>query len=211
MDIEFNIELSDLNQGIWCPILNEKYCFGNKKIKPHPLSRTIHRIDPKLGYIKGNVIVISSLANVVKNNGTLDELGLIVKKLSYLETQKQKNNPWQKKFIENNFKEHPLSHSIKIKLLESARRRAKQHKRKYSLSCDVLPIPTKCFYLKIPIDKNIGKVDFNSPTIDRINNLKGYTVNNIVICSHKANLMKNSCSLEYLKKIYNGFKKIDIL
>ena len=36
---------------------------------------------PELGYIKGNVWVISNKANRIKNNATLEELRLLVKNL----------------------------------------------------------------------------------------------------------------------------------
>lgn len=44
-------------------------------------SPTIDRINPKLGYIKGNVWVISNKANRFKNDATLEELELLVANL----------------------------------------------------------------------------------------------------------------------------------
>ena len=40
-------------------------------------SPSVDRIIPENGYIRGNVRIISKRANVLKNNGTLDELVLV--------------------------------------------------------------------------------------------------------------------------------------
>jgi len=41
-------------------------------------SATLDRVLPDLGYVPGNVIVISFRANRIKNDATLDELRLLV-------------------------------------------------------------------------------------------------------------------------------------
>jgi hypothetical protein len=40
-------------------------------------SPSFDRVDPKLGYIKGNVQIISARANRIKNDGTAEEHRLI--------------------------------------------------------------------------------------------------------------------------------------
>lgn len=44
------------------------------KSGPQPDSPSIDRIIPALGYVKGNVIVVSQRANTIKNNATPEEL-----------------------------------------------------------------------------------------------------------------------------------------
>lgn len=44
-------------------------------------SPTIDKIIPNLGYVKGNVWVISAKANRMKSNATVEELELLVKNL----------------------------------------------------------------------------------------------------------------------------------
>jgi len=41
---------------------------------PHKYSPSIDRMNPKLGYVKGNVRVISQLANGMKQHATLEEV-----------------------------------------------------------------------------------------------------------------------------------------
>ena len=47
-------------------------------------SFSLDRINPKLGYVKGNIMIISYRANVLKNNANIEELELI---LNFLKEQ----------------------------------------------------------------------------------------------------------------------------
>ncbi len=71
--IEHNITVDDLILPEYCPYLNVKidYSAGNGKSMFNP---SIDRIDPLQGYVKGNVEVISVLANVMKNKATVEQL-----------------------------------------------------------------------------------------------------------------------------------------
>jgi hypothetical protein len=56
-----------------CPIFNIplSWCAQNGKISDN--SPTIDRINPKLGYIEGNVAWVSNRANRIKNDGNAEE------------------------------------------------------------------------------------------------------------------------------------------
>lgn len=45
----------------------------------HPLKATLDRLRPPLGYVRGNVVWASSLANKGRSNTTADEFGKILK------------------------------------------------------------------------------------------------------------------------------------
>lgn len=62
-ELQFNIELSDVVIPDTCPV------FGTPMKRP-----SIDRIDSTLGYVKGNIRVVSWRANSLKNNATLAEL-----------------------------------------------------------------------------------------------------------------------------------------
>jgi len=59
-----------------CPILNIPLIYKGGGNSP-----SLDRIDSSLGYIKGNVHIISNRANRIKNDATVDELELIYKYL----------------------------------------------------------------------------------------------------------------------------------
>jgi hypothetical protein len=60
-------------------------------------------------------------------------------------------------------------------------------------------IPLICQYLEIPLNWFNKKMAFDSPTIDRIDNTKGYVKGNVIICSLQANSIKRGDDLEELK------------
>jgi len=66
--LEFNIELKDIHIPKKCPILKVPLICSTR------YSPSIDRIYPDKGYIKGNIAVISTLANSMKANATPKEL-----------------------------------------------------------------------------------------------------------------------------------------
>ena len=70
---EFNIDVEDIVIPEYCPYLKTKL---STNLNDHKLPNyyTGDRIDSNLGYIKGNVQVLSKLANTMKNNATMDQL-----------------------------------------------------------------------------------------------------------------------------------------
>lgn len=73
--IPFNLTVSDIIIPDCCPILGIKLEFGRSDgEKWRDNSPSIDRIIPSLGYVKGNVLVISYRANRIKNDATIEEL-----------------------------------------------------------------------------------------------------------------------------------------
>jgi hypothetical protein len=76
-NFEFNIEETDINIPTVCPILDVpiiKVYTEGKKSGPTPNSASVDRIDNSKGYVKGNVQVISHLANTMKASATKEQL-----------------------------------------------------------------------------------------------------------------------------------------
>jgi hypothetical protein len=70
---DFNLDKSDIVIPTHCPYLGVELSYNKKDGKlDHYFS--IDRIDSSKGYVKGNVQVISRLANTIKNNTTVDQL-----------------------------------------------------------------------------------------------------------------------------------------
>ena len=70
--IPFNITKDDISIPKLCPILGISISVSDGSNKPW--SPTIDKIDPKLGYVKGNVQVICHKANMMKSDATKEEL-----------------------------------------------------------------------------------------------------------------------------------------
>lgn len=74
--LPFNISREDVPVPEFCPVLGIKLEVNSGK--PQYNSPSIDRFIPELGYVKGNVTVISHRANTLKNNATVEELTKVV-------------------------------------------------------------------------------------------------------------------------------------
>ena len=77
--INFNIEESDIIVQKTCPALGIELKCSSIKRQICDNSPTLDRVNPLLGYVKGNVKVISWRANKLKGEGTLAEHEALVK------------------------------------------------------------------------------------------------------------------------------------
>tara|TARA_Y100001938_G_scaffold104877_1_gene143123 strand:+ start:1883 stop:2233 length:351 start_codon:yes stop_codon:yes gene_type:complete len=97
----------------------------------------------------------------------------------------------------------------RIRLRDNARKRAVIKNLPFELYTykDLPKVPKKCPYLGIDlIVGKIGGLD-SSPSLDRIDNTKGYIKGNVQIISRKANQIKNNASFEEFEMIYFNWRK----
>lgn len=80
--IPFNLDITDIVVPEVCPVLGIPITSGFEKGKGyHPDGPSVDRLIPSLGYVKGNVRVISARANLLKNDATISELELVLEDL----------------------------------------------------------------------------------------------------------------------------------
>lgn len=72
LGFECNLDLDDIQLPKKCPLLNIEFEFGTRYDKWKTYS--IDRIDNSKGYIKGNIQIISYLANTMKSKASKEEL-----------------------------------------------------------------------------------------------------------------------------------------
>jgi hypothetical protein len=79
-NLEHNITAEDLILPKFCPLLEIEidYSAGNGKSMFNP---SVDRIDSSKGYIKGNVEVMSMLANLMKNKASAEQLKTFAKNI----------------------------------------------------------------------------------------------------------------------------------
>ena len=88
---------------------------------------------------------------------------------------------------------------IKKYMYTSAKLRAQKKGIPFNIEEDDIIIPEICPILEVPlILGHKGNYEY-TPSLDRIDNSKGYVKGNIMVISKKANSMKNSASIEELK------------
>ena len=99
------------------------------------------------------------------------------------------------------------------KLWQRARDRSKSSGLDFTITPGDITIPNNCPYLNMPLMVHKGSPGGrpNSPALDRVDNGKGYTKNNIQVISHLANQMKASANKEQLilfsKRVLETFNK----
>jgi hypothetical protein len=81
-NLPFNIELSDIVIPETCPLLGIELKSNTDKTSPN--NPSLDKIIPELGYVKGNIWVVSLRANKLKNDATLQELQTLVENLQKL-------------------------------------------------------------------------------------------------------------------------------
>lgn len=70
--VDFSITVEDVFVPVLCPILEIPLKVGSKG--DYQSSPSIDRMDPTKGYVPGNIRVISTLANTMKNAATYEQL-----------------------------------------------------------------------------------------------------------------------------------------
>jgi hypothetical protein len=74
--LPFDLTSEDISIPDFCPVLGIPIVYGSKG--PKAGSPSLDRFIPKLGYVRGNVAVISWRANNLKSDGTLEEIEAVV-------------------------------------------------------------------------------------------------------------------------------------
>jgi len=95
-------------------------------------------------------------------------------------------------------------------LAHSARSRAKKKGIEFDLNYKEIKIPDTCPVLGIPLIASIGRFDPNSPSLDRIDNSKGYTKENTIVVSFRANSLKRDATLDELRKIADFYSTLTV-
>lgn len=89
-------------------------------------------------------------------------------------------------------------------MLNQARSRARRDGYPCTITEADIIIPKLCPLLGIELKRNMNKVGFNSPTLDKIIPTLGYVPNNVIVISHRANAIKNNATIEELQKLINN-------
>ncbi len=176
---------------------------------------------------KGKTLVISvdvKYCPVCKTSKSSDEFGKSTKKLSldglqflcsdcynhhnsinkgldpnYFRKLQQEVNPEFKEYLNKEKRENSRKNHVTT-MLANAKKRATKKGLEFTLTKKDIIIPDLCPILGVPFEIGTKENYDYTPTIDRVNNDLGYTLDNIQIISNKANSMKNSASFEMLHK-----------
>ena len=118
----------------------------------------------------------------------------------------RKKYPEKAKELQTNYRKNkPLKY-----LFNLAKRRAKKKHLEFTIVLtDLGEVPTICPLLGIPIDSFNEEQKYH-PSIDRKDSTKGYIPGNVMIISHRANMLKNNASTEELMLLTINLSKLGI-
>lgn len=71
-----------------------------------------------------------------------------------------------------------------------------------------LSYPITCPVLGIPLQFNSGKPKDDSYSLDRIDSSKGYDIDNVIVVSYRANILKRDASLLEMKKMVDFYSDL---
>ena len=96
------------------------------------------------------------------------------------------------------------------RILTRVKSRAKSFKIPFNLELSDIIIPDICPVLGIEIKQipRCGKNPIHSPSLDRIDPIKGYTKGNVRVISNRANLLKSNATIKELEMILKDLKEL---
>jgi len=102
---------------------------------------------------------------------------------------------------------NPTSRDYKLSMLRLAKRRARKRNIFFDLVADDINVGTHCPILGTEFE--VGSDNWqNSPSLDRIDNKRGYEPDNVIVVSMMANSIKNQATPTQIKKVADFYEKL---
>ena len=102
---------------------------------------------------------------------------------------------------------NPQSRDYKLNMLRLAKKRSKKRNIFFNITIEDIDIGTECPILGTPF--RVGRANWHdSPSLDRIDNRRGYEKDNVIVVSMMANSIKNQATPEQIKKVGNFYEKL---
>lgn len=94
------------------------------------------------------------------------------------------------------------------RLWQGAKKRASNRGMEFNIPWTEVVIPETCPILGIKIETQNNVIKESSPSLDRIDNSKGYVIGNVRVISHRANALKNNLTLEQAERLVGYMRSV---
>lgn len=137
-----------------------------------------------------------------------------IKEWKCLKCYREYKSNWVRKSYKLKEKKKETYNTIENILFMSAKARAKKKKLEFSIEYQDVYIPEICPALGIKIDKFLEDTSqsnesrASSPSLDRIDNSKGYIKGNVAVISYRANIIKGQGTAEQHRMVAKWLRKI---
>ena len=102
---------------------------------------------------------------------------------------------------------NPQNRQYKVTMLRKAKNRAKRRNIYFDITLDDIVVGREFPILGIPFE--VGSDNWqNSPSLDRIDNKRGYEKGNVIVVSMMANSIKNQATPSQIKKVGDFYEKL---
>lgn len=93
-------------------------------------------------------------------------------------------------------------------LYKNIKSRCKKIGREFSIELEDITIPEKCPVFGFDLKREDKQTWMCAPSVDRIDNSKGYIKGNVTVVSRRANILKKDATLEELEQLFNYYKTL---
>ncbi len=93
-------------------------------------------------------------------------------------------------------------------LYSNAKQRAKKSNIPFTITKEDIEIPDTCPVFGFPLKREDRETWMNAPSIDRIDNTKGYIKENIIVVSRRANILKKDATIDELQKLSEYYSSL---
>ena len=93
-------------------------------------------------------------------------------------------------------------------LYKNIKSRCKRIGREFSIELEDIIIPEKCPVFGFDLKREDKQTWMCAPSVDRVDNSKGYIKGNITVVSRRANILKKDATLEELEQLFNYYKTL---
>ena len=111
---------------------------------------------------------------------------------------------WGKDFLDPEARKDLVYQQMREKFRQ---KKSNNHSHEWTIDFGELEFPVCCPILGIELDYFADSKQENSPSFDRVDNSKGYVKGNVIVCSWRANRIKNDGTAEEHRKIYEFLSK----
>ncbi len=93
-------------------------------------------------------------------------------------------------------------------LYSNIKSRCKRIGKEFSIELEDITIPKKCPVFGFDLKREDRQTWMCAPSVDRIDNSKGYIKGNVTVVSRRANILKKDATLEELEQLFNYYKTL---
>lgn len=146
-----------------------------------------------------------------KSNAEKNATGMTKSEYSKWYWSQPENKERRKLMAKKNWKlrQSQMGLSYVKAMLVRCKYRAERKGIEFNLTENDVNIPKNCPVLKIKLEPNdIKGGSYNSPSLDRIDNTKGYVKGNVHVISKRANMIKTDATIEEIEAVLKYFKRL---